>query len=156
MISASVTFFSAFQLLLVEPSQSLLPWRHQGVGLPHAVHSFSGCAPASDPGKTISLSVGLLPEGMRGPTSRWSAPSPNRRRGKAVPGHGLQEDKQSEHDFLQWGFDLPNVTRQAGDKRQALCDSWFPQEMLCVGIHTGRFLAGPALGLCPSQTQRGN
>lgn len=34
-----------------------------------------------------------------------------------------------EHDFLQWGFDLPNVTRQARDKCQVLCDSQFPQEM---------------------------
>lgn len=39
-IAASVTFFSPFQLLHVEPSWSLLLWRHQGVGLPHAVSFF--------------------------------------------------------------------------------------------------------------------
>lgn len=45
--------------------------------------------------------------------------SPSLPQGRAGLGQGLQVDKQGEHDFLQWGFDLPNVTRQAGDRCQA-------------------------------------
>lgn len=51
MISASVTFFSAFQLLLVEPSWSLLPWRHWGARLPHAVSFFLRVCRGLRPGR---------------------------------------------------------------------------------------------------------
>lgn len=51
MISASVTFFSPFQLLLAEPSWSLLRGRHWGVGLPHAVSFFLRVCPGIRPRK---------------------------------------------------------------------------------------------------------
>lgn len=85
----------------------------------------------------------------RSPAARWSAPSPSPRQGRAVPGPRLQADEQREQGFLQWSFDPPNVTRQAGDKCQAPCDSRFPQEMPCAGIHTGKFLAGLFPGSVP-------
>lgn len=57
--------------------------------------------------------------------------------------------------FLQWGFDLPNVTGRAGDRRQALRGSRFPQEMPRAGVRTGGAWQARALGRYPSRAPSG-
>lgn len=64
-------------------------------------------------------------------------PLPKSVLGKGPPETGLQADKQNEHDFSQWGFDLPNVTRQAGDRCQALVIPGSHRRALCRYSHGG-------------------